>query len=315
MRDGILILNKPQEWTSHDCVAVVRRATGVKKVGHGGTLDPMAEGLLPIFIGKSTRIMEYLDSDSKTYRCRVKLGIVTDTQDIWGTVLESRGTKGLREEEIKEALMSFQGEISQVPPKYSALKVKGKKLYEYARQGLDVDIEARKVTVHEMEYEGAYPERGELQFKITCSKGTYVRTICHDLGQKLGCGGVMSGLVRLKSGRFDLAEAVRPDELKSMDKEDIEKRLLPPDYPLEGFGVLEIKVDRGDFFRKGGSVSWKQVKEKEKPRQDRGFKTGRGIPYSRLYRVYSLETGEFLGTGFRDDEKDILKADKVLAAL
>ena len=136
MKDGILIINKPQDWTSHDCVAVCRRVLGIKKIGHGGTLDPMAEGVLPVFIGKATRIMEYLDLDDKTYRCTTKLGIVTDTRDIWGETLETHETEGITEEAIAEAMEQFRGEILQVPPMYSALKVNGRKLYEYARNNI-----------------------------------------------------------------------------------------------------------------------------------------------------------------------------------
>lgn len=314
MRDGILIINKPQEWTSHDCVAVARRATGVKRAGHGGTLDPMAEGLLPIFIGKSTRIMEYLDADKKTYRCEARLGLVTDTQDIWGRTLEERSIEGITEEQVRTALMSFSGQTEQLPPKYSALKVNGRRLYEYARGGLDVDIEPRRIRIYRMEPEHIEMENGRVIFSVTCSKGTYVRTICHDLGRILGCGGTMSGLVRLRSGMFDLSKAISPEELKSMKREDIEELLLPVDYPLAGFGAVEMKRDRAGFFVKGNSIRWNQLKEKKKPDSDGDFKTGRGIPYADLYRVYS-ESGEFLGTGFKDREKNILKADKVLAAL
>ena len=172
MKDGILVLNKPQNWTSHDCVAVCRRIMrlkGVKKIGHGGTLDPMACGVLPIFIGKATRLMEYTDLDDKTYRCTAKLGLITDTQDIWGEVLEKRDTDGITEDAIRKVLCTFRGEIEQYPPKYSAVRVNGKKLYEYAREGRDVEIRPRRVTIHSLEIENIDMERMEVSFEVTCS--------------------------------------------------------------------------------------------------------------------------------------------------
>ena len=158
MKDGILILNKPRNWTSHDCVAVCRRVSGVKRVGHGGTLDPMAEGLLPVFIGRATKIMEYLDLDYKTYRCTARLGITTDTQDIWGEVIEEKPAEGLSASDITEALKKFEGDIEQYPPKYSAVRIKGKRLYEYARDGEDVDVKPRPVHISRLNILETDPE-------------------------------------------------------------------------------------------------------------------------------------------------------------
>ena len=189
MKDGILILNKPQDWTSHDCVAVCRRVTGVKKVGHGGTLDPMAEGLLPVFIGKATKIMEYLDLDYKTYRCTAKLGITTDTQDVWGEVLEEKSPAGVTESEIMEKLQAFRGRITQLPPKYSAVRINGKRLYEYARDGEEVEIRPRDVEIKELAVTDIDMDEHTVTFDVTCSKGTYIRTICSDLGDALGSTG------------------------------------------------------------------------------------------------------------------------------
>ena len=163
--EGILVINKPQEWTSHDCVAVCRRATGVKRVGHGGTLDPMAEGVLPVFVGRATRIMEYMDLGCKTYQCHMRLGLVTDTEDIWGEVLEENSTDEITEDQIRQVVSYFRGDILQKPPMYSALKVKGRKLYEYARQGIAVEIQARPVTIERLEIEEIDLNQREVVFE------------------------------------------------------------------------------------------------------------------------------------------------------
>ncbi|MDO4546123.1 MAG: tRNA pseudouridine(55) synthase TruB [Bacillota bacterium] len=340
MKDGIIVLNKPQHWTSHDCVAVVRKATGVKRVGHGGTLDPMAEGVLPVFIGKAARIMEYLDADYKTYVCKVRLGVKTDTQDIWGQLLAVGDTSAIGFEEVKAALLSFTGEIEQIPPKYSALKINGKKLYEYAREGKDVEIKPRKIHVAHikvlsekleraeksgsaetevsagsMEFPGAAEAGGhvELTFEVKCSKGTYIRTICHDLGEKLGCGAAMAALTRTKSGTFDLENALSPEEIKTMSEEDIFDTLIAADKPLVNLGIAGMESDRAAYFCRGNSIRWEQVTVEKAPEDLGAYVNGKGIPFDRIYRVYDLGTEDFLGTGYYDDKEQVLKADKVFA--
>lgn len=305
--DGILVINKPKNWTSHDCVAVCRRVLGIKKVGHGGTLDPMAQGVLPVFIGRATRIMEYMDLDYKTYRCRVKLGIITDTQDIWGEIIEQRNTENIEEKDIIKALGEFIGEIEQKPPKYSALKVKGRKLYEYARQGIDVEIKPRKVRIKDLSIEKVDMDNMEVLFTVKCSKGTYVRTICHDLGERLGCGGVMSYLERTENGVFHMDMGIDPEQLKSMEHDEIEKYVFPVDYPLVHFKRAELKKDRAVYFISGNSIRWNQVKTGfEEDSQE----TPEKVPHVK-YRVYQKENGKFLGVGYYDEEKKELKADKI----
>ena len=316
MKDGILIIDKPQNWTSHDCVSVCRRASGVKKTGHGGTLDPMAEGLLPVFIGRATKIMEYLDLDYKTYRCRAKLGITTDTMDVWGTVVEQRSTEGITEEDIREKMELFRGEISQLPPKYSAVRVKGKRLYEYARDGQDVEIKPRRVRVSRLEIKDIDMEAYTVTFDVTCSKGTYVRSICHDLGEALGCGGSMEALRRTASGVFTLENAVSPQELKTMGPDEIEKRLLDMDLPLRHLGKAEMSRDRAKYFCSGNGIRWHQIKVRREPDEKNCDKyNSRGRRYSDIYTVYESESGRFLGIGYRDQEKNVLKADKILTAV
>ena len=314
MKDGILILNKPQNWTSHDCVAVCRRAADRKKTGHGGTLDPMAEGLLPVFIGKATRIMEYLDLDYKTYECRARLGTVTDTQDVWGQVLETCGTDGISCGDIEKALMSFEGHIQQVPPGYSAVKLNGKKLYEYARAGEDVKVKPRDVHIEHIRINDVDMDAMEVSFEVKCSKGTYVRTICSDLGDALGCGGTLVSLKRTASGIFDLSRSVSPEDLKTMSSEEIDEYIIPTDRPLVNMGKVTMNADRTVYFSRGNSIRWYQVNKESDPPYKGERKNNRGIPYSNLYRVYQSETGEFLGTGYHDRKEKVLKADKIFVA-
>lgn len=312
MKDGILIINKPQNWTSHDCVAVCRRAVGKsRKTGHGGTLDPMAEGLLPIFVGKATRIMEYLDLDYKTYECTARLGVVTDTQDIWGSVLETHSTCGITADDIEKALLRFRGEIEQIPPQYSAVKLKGKKLYEYARAGKSVEIRPRSVHIEKLDIHNIDMSNMEVSFEIKCSKGTYVRTVCSDLGNILGCGAALTYLKRTASGVFNLESSVAPEMLKELEESRIDEMLMPTDLPLVNFGKITMRADRTKYFSMGNSIRWHQVKKIYEPPYKGDMRNNRGIPYSNIYKVYQQETGEFLGTGYYDKEENLLKADKI----
>ncbi|MBQ3185453.1 MAG: tRNA pseudouridine(55) synthase TruB [Firmicutes bacterium] len=284
MKDGILILNKTQDWTSHDCVAVCRRVLrlkGVKKIGHGGTLDPMACGVLPIYIGKATRLMEYTDLDDKTYRCTARLGLITDTLDIWGETLEERSTEGITEEAIREALGAFHGEIEQYPPMYSSVRVNGKRLYQYARDGETVEVKPRKVTIREFIIENIDMEKMEVSFEVTCSKGTYIRTICSDLGEALGCGAAMSALTRVASGIFRIEDGVDPEALKTMEEDEIEKFIIDTDKPLVHFGKVEMSEDRAKYFKMGNAIRWKQIRVLEEPKvADESLVNKRGRSYS-----------------------------------
>ena len=335
MRDGILVLYKPQEWTSSDCVAVCRRALGVngiKKVGHGGTLDPMATGVLPVFVGQATRIMEYMELDTKTYICAAKLGISTDTLDIWGEVTEEhpweevREQCGITKEVLISAISSFAGEIEQIPPKYSAVRVNGRRLYDYAYKGkeLDVEIKPRKAFVDRIVPIDVDMETGQFAFEIECSKGTYVRTICDDIGAKLGCGCVMTALERTAVGPISVDQALlSAEDVKAMLGEknepgsaadQLEGMLLPADEALVHFGKIVMPLDRAEYFRMGNSVWLTQVRiEEETDPQIMGQNNARGRDYSLIYKVYEEETGIFLGTGYIDTEEGRLKADKILA--
>lgn len=223
---GFLNIYKPQGKTSHDVVAILRRITKIKQIGHTGTLDPFAEGVLPICIGKATRLIEYLDDD-KAYIGTVQLGKSTTTYDIEGDEVNVSDKK-VTLQEIQEALPKFRGEIQQLPPIYSAIKINGKKLYEYARKGEEVKIEPREVNIYKHEIVNFDEEKQTVDLHIECSKGTYIRSIANDLGEALGCYGHLIKLVRIKAGKFGINEAIKLDTLET--KEQVEKSLI---YPLE----------------------------------------------------------------------------------
>ena len=224
---GIINVYKPQDFTSHDCVAIVRRVSGVKKTGHTGTLDPMATGVLPVCIGKATRVIQYMDEDTKEYICTMKLGLRTDTLDVWGSVLEEKPAVSVTKEEAAQVLKTFEGRISQTPPKYSAIKVNGKKLYEYARAGKDVEIKPREVVIHKIDVLDVTGET--IKFKMCCGKGTYVRSVCDDAGRIFGCGAAMSSLVRSRNGMFSIDDAVDIRDIKEMTADELEKLLTRMD--------------------------------------------------------------------------------------
>lgn len=216
---GILILSKPRGFTSHDAVAKLRRLYSTKQVGHTGTLDPMAEGVLCVLIGRAVKASEYATEHDKSYRAGLKLGIVTDTGDVTGNILRTC-EKLPNADEIAAAADSFLGEIMQIPPMYSALKVGGEKLCDLARRGITVEREARPIIVHSISCTPSDPSAGEYILDVSCSKGTYIRTLCEDIGEKLGCGATMSSLVRTKSGDFSLSDAYTLDELEAMTSEE-----------------------------------------------------------------------------------------------
>lgn len=211
MYDGIIVINKEKGYTSHDVVNVVRKTLGMRKVGHTGTLDPEAEGVLPICLGKGTKVSDMLMFSDKEYIAGIKLGVATDTQDIWGEVIKT-SDKTVSREEFEQVVNSFVGEITQVPPMYSAIKVNGKKLYEYAREGKEVERKERKVTIYSIDI---LSFDDEIKIKVACSKGTYIRTLINDIGEALGTYACMNSLTRTKSSVFTLENAVTLGELKA----------------------------------------------------------------------------------------------------
>ena len=212
MASGILVVDKPAGWTSMDVCAKLRGVFHEKRVGHGGTLDPMATGVLPVFVGRATRAVEFAEKSDKEYIAGIKLGVVTNTQDITGEVLEERPVSVSRKE-LEAALEGFRGDILQIPPMYSAIKIGGKKLYELARKGREVDRPARPVTIKSLELAEQQAEN-LYTIRVRCSKGTYIRTLCHDIGQALGCGGCMASLRRTMAAGFALEDAVTLEQVR-----------------------------------------------------------------------------------------------------
>ncbi|MDD6188357.1 MAG: tRNA pseudouridine(55) synthase TruB [Clostridiales bacterium] len=221
---GILIVNKPEGWTSHDIVAKLRRILGERRIGHGGTLDPMATGVLPVFVGRATRAVEFMENADKEYIAALRLGISTDTQDTTGNILSEKPAD-ISREALQAVIEPFRGEIEQLPPMYSAIKVDGKKLYEYARNGAEIERKTRRITIHELEIIGQR-EDGDYLLRVVCSKGTYIRALCADIGDALGCGGAMSGLVRSRAGAYRLEEAHSMEDIIAAGTEEAPKLLL-----------------------------------------------------------------------------------------
>lgn len=223
--DGMIVIRKEKGYTSHDVVAKLRGILHMKKIGHTGTLDPDAEGVLPVALGKATRLVDLITDKEKTYEAVMRLGVVTDTQDMSGTVLSQTTELSVTEEELCTVVSSFVGDYMQVPPMYSALKVNGKKLYELAREGKTVERKPRPVHFYEIEIlDISFPL---VHFRVTCSKGTYIRTLCHDIGEKLGCGAAMESLLRTKVGRFTLDDAITLAQTEEAVQEGtIESKIL-----------------------------------------------------------------------------------------
>jgi tRNA pseudouridine55 synthase len=279
MANGIVIVDKPAGWTSQDVAAKLRGVFHERHVGHGGTLDPMATGVLPVFVGRATRAAEFCESAEKEYVAGLRLGLTTDTQDTTGRTLSERPVTVSRED-VLAALPRFTGEILQLPPMYSAIKINGKKLYELARRGKEAERPARPVTVFELELlSGA---GADYVLRVRCSKGTYIRALCHDLGEALGCGGCMSSLRRTAAGRFSLAQARTMEEILAFAaQDDPQKLLLPVDELFAEFPAVSLTAEQTVRVKNGAIV------------RSRAFPEGQA-------RVYG-DTGEFLALGRTED--------------
>ena len=266
--NGIVIVDKPQGWTSQDVTSRLRRVFNTRRIGHGGTLDPMATGVLPVFVGRATRGVEFFEHAEKTYETVLRLGMTTDTEDITGAVL-SEATVSLSEADILGVLPQFRGDIWQVPPMYSALKVNGQKLYDLARKGKEVERQPRPITIHELTLLGMCEEG--VRLRVRCSKGTYIRTLCKDIGQALGCGGCMAQLRRVSAGEYTIEEAVPLQTLLETES---------PEQYLRNVDTM---------FREHSAVT---LTEKQELRCRNGNSFSVNLPDG-TYRAYS-QTGEFL---------------------
>ena len=225
--DGIIIVDKPQGWTSHDVVNFFRKRFGVKKVGHAGTLDPMATGVLVLLVGKATKRSGEFSSHDKEYQAKLTFGATTDTQDSTGNIVEKKNFNELSNDSIKGAFSKFLGETDQVPPMVSAIKSGGQRLYALARRGITIERKPRRIEIKKIDILDI--KLPDVIFNVTCSKGTYVRTLCHDIGESLGCGGHLSGLRRTRSGRFSVDEAVTIEKLKQLELQDL-KHFLKDEF-------------------------------------------------------------------------------------
>ena len=253
--DGILCIDKPAEMTSFLCCAVTRRLLGVKKIGHAGTLDPNATGVLPLLVGKATKALDHLPCHDKRYTATLRFGAVSDTLDVWGTVTDTGGPLPSRAA-VEAALPSLRGAIRQVPPMTSALKRDGVRLYDLARRGIEVEREARPVTIHTLEilaYDGA---AGELTLDCRCSKGTYIRSLCDDLGRMLGCGAVMTALRRTEAAGYTLADCIPLETAKALAADgQLAARLLPIDRAFSDYPALTVSAAQATRFHNGGALA------------------------------------------------------------
>ena len=248
--NGIVIVDKPQGWTSQDVTARLRRVFNTRRIGHGGTLDPMATGVLPVFVGRATRGVEFFEHAEKTYETVLRLGLTTDTEDISGTVLEEKDAF-VTGEMLEEVLQKFRGEILQVPPMYSALKVDGQKLVDLARKGKEVERRPRPITIHELTLLGM--DADGIRLRVHCSKGTYIRTLCKDIGQALGCGGCMAALRRVQAGEYTIEEAVPLQTL--LETEDPAQYLRPVDSMFRNYPAVTLSEKQELRCRNGNSFS------------------------------------------------------------
>lgn len=248
--NGVICINKPQDFTSFDVVAIMRRAAGTRKIGHGGTLDPMATGVLPVYIGRAAKTADLNPVSDKKYRAAFRLGVTTDTEDVWGKVLTEDNTP-VSPDKLAEAVRAMQGDIMQTPPMYSAIKMNGKRLYDLARQGIEVERAARPVTVYSIELCG-YDEKNRTgTLDIHCSKGTYIRTIISDIGKKLGTGAIMTSLCRTMAAGFTLDDCHDIETLRNMPPEDTAKLVLPTERVFSCYDEIHLDDTQKKLFING----------------------------------------------------------------
>lgn len=260
MIHGIINVYKEKGFTSHDVVAKLRGIVGQKKIGHTGTLDPDATGVLPVCLGKATKLCDLLTDKNKTYEAVLLLGKTTDTQDITGEVLEEKSTEALTEEKVREAIEGFIGDYEQIPPMYSALKVNGKKLYELAREGKVIERKARPVKILDIQI--LEIDLPKVRMEVSCSKGTYIRTLCHDIGEKLGCGGCMESLIRTRVSTFRIEDAKTLDEIETLKQEEkLAELLVPIDAMFPFYPKITVKDDWKAFAKNGNPLDLKMLKE------------------------------------------------------
>ena len=275
--DGVFLLNKPLGFSSNQALKKIQWLFNAKKAGHTGTLDPMASGLLPICIGEATKFSHRLLEANKTYIATIQLGVTTTTGDQEGEVVSQKDVV-LKPNQLQEILQKFTGDITQIPPMFSALKFEGKPLYEYARQGIEIERKSRQVTIYDITLNKM--EESTVILEVNCSKGTYIRTLAEDIGHALGCGAYLKGLERTQTGNFQLSEALTIEAIEAMSMASREKILLPVDALLEGLSSIELTLTETEAIKKGQAIDFNGKNDKE----------------LRLYGV----SGQFLGVGQPD---------------
>lgn len=281
--NGVLNIFKNSGMSSFDVVRIVRKVACEKKVGHTGTLDPEAIGVLPVCLGKATKIIDYIMNDKKSYKVKFKLGVTTTTYDLEGEILSETDTSNITVEETLEAINKFKGTYNQVPPMYSALKKNGVRLYELARKGIEVEREGRPITIYDIkDIEINLPY---ISMEVTCSKGTYIRSLCYDIGEKLNVGATMTALERIQNGTFTKEEAINIEDLT---EELLEKHIISIEKALDSFEKITVNEKFGKLLRNGVKVFDNRMYSEE-------------VEFNKLYRVYE-DNGVFLGLGKRDEK-------------
>lgn len=296
--NGILCVNKPQGFTSFDVVAKLRGILKIKRLGHAGTLDPMATGVLPVFVGTATKACDIMPDNSKSYRAGFRLGQTSDTQDVTGKILTT-SDKSVSYDDICAVLPEFTGKIMQIPPMYSAVQVNGKRLYDLARQGIEVERQARKIEVNSLHIFGYDEETREGILEIDCGKGTYIRTIIHDIGEKLGCGGIMTSLVRTSASGFTLDDCHTFEEIQqARDENRLESLILPVETIFRKLPRLQLNAHQTRLYRNGVKLDLARVHNI--------------VGDCGLYSLYG-DDGNFIGTAVADFENGVLRIGKNLA--
>lgn len=305
--NGIINIDKPKGFTSQDALRKIKNilySYGVReKIGHTGTLDPIATGLLTVCVGKATRVIEYMGADIKTYVCTMKLGKKSDTLDATGEILFEKDFSNVSYEDINKAFIEYKGIVEQIPPKYSALKYKGKPLYEYARRGINIDIEIkkRKVFIKDIEILNMDLSNGEIKFKVSCSKGTYVRTITDDIGNQLGCGAIMTELRRISSGAFSIDDAFTIEDIESIDLKNLTSLFTLPEEALVNLGKINIMDQFLNKFINGVSGESDDYTVIKEPKTEFPFKVDYEV---NSYMIYNK--GEFIGIGEIDNNNRLI---------
>ena len=320
MYNGLINVYKEPGFTSMDAVAVLRGILKQKKIGHTGTLDPAAEGVLMVCLGNATKLCSFLEDKDKEYECRMLLGVTTDTEDTTGTEITRKSVSLnpedsvdclLNEEQIKETFLLFKGDIKQIPPMYSALKKDGKKLYELARAGKEIEREARDITIHDIEIKKI--DLPYVTFRVHCSKGTYVRSLCRDIGEKLGCGGCMDHLLRTRVSFFSKENSLRLSEIEELAKAgEVDRFILPTSDVFKDLQSIYVKEESSKIIQNGNSLLWSNIEkiadDNMGPKDNVELKSKVGN--SQMFKVYTA-ANKFIAVYKYDEAEDIFKCEKM----